>query len=155
MDNHVAPPLKLRRHLLYRLLRAAQRRDGRFLRNGICIVRRLTLDFRRGLDDIRRSSHVAYPPAGHRVGLGNAVDGNDAILHALERTDAHVGSPVKDHLFIDLIAHHKDPGFLHNARDSAASSRVSATPVGFPGELSNNTRVRGVTAFRRRRGSIR
>ena len=59
-----------------------------------------------GRDVLLRSGHIAQPPAVHGIGLGHAVHGEGALLHAGEGGDAHMLTPVVHQPLVDLVGNH-------------------------------------------------
>ena len=50
-----------------------------------------------------RTGHVAEPPAGHGVGLGETIEGQRALRHAGQGGDAGVAVAVVEDLLVHLI----------------------------------------------------
>ena len=61
-----------------------ERGDGALLREGAGIRRAVALDGVDRLGDRFRRAEVTEPPAGHRVGFGEAVDRDRQIVGSLE-----------------------------------------------------------------------
>ena len=86
------------------------------------------------LDDVLRADHPANPPAGHGVGLGDAVD-DDAAVGDLghERGHRREGGVAVDEVLVDLVGHDPEP-----VLDGPAPDRLDLL-----GRVDRAGRVRG------------
>ena len=116
-DHHVASFLELGAHRLDRLLRSAQRLDPGDLREaggaGVGVSHQAG-DVRR---EIGAHHAVTHPPAGHGVGLGETIEQNAALLHAVDRHDG-VMLTFEDEAAVDLVGQHHDVAIADRARDA-------------------------------------
>ena len=84
------------------------------LGDGAGVGRALRLHLVHGLDQVDGSPGVADAPAGHAVGLGDAVERQRALhepgLH-LDRGDE--GEAVVDDVLVNVVGQHPDVGVLH------------------------------------------
>ena len=78
----------------------------------------MRLQVGRRLDEVRRADHPADPPAGHRVGLGDAVDDHAVVgeLGAQHRHRAGLDAVV-DQVLVDLVGEHPQAVLLDPAAD--------------------------------------
>ena len=88
---------------------AGQGGDRRALGDVRDVRRGLALVVHRGVHHVGRGDHPADAPAGHRVGLGHAVDDDPAVAE-LGRDDGHrhVRRVAVDEVLVDLVAEHPD-----------------------------------------------
>ena len=111
--NHVfAAAVVLLAHCLHlgHALEAGQRLDGSILRHGVGAGGHLALQAAHDLRNGRRRGRVADAPAGHRVGLGHAVDDDCLVVDRLaEGRDGRVLLAVIDELLVNLIGNHIEP----------------------------------------------
>ena len=99
---------------LYKILRAVQRLDRGCLADRRGVGRGLGLDDNHRLDQFDRARAVAEPPAGHRIGLGDAVQRDRAVHQA--GFDLHRGREfeiVINDVFVHVVGHHPDMGVAH------------------------------------------
>ena len=74
----------------------------------------MALEGGHGLDDVLRASGIADAPAGHGVGLGDAVDDDGLGLHIVAQGgEADVVLAVVDQLLVDLVGDDVETG-LHS-----------------------------------------
>ena len=86
------------------LVAAGDGRGGGVLGDGVGVGRGMALEGGHGLDDLLGAGGVADAPAGHGIGLGNAVDDDGLLLDLrAEGGDAAVLFVVVDELFVDLV----------------------------------------------------
>ena len=94
-----------------------------------------------------RHDRVAQPPAGHRVGLGEAVEDDRPLGHARQRRDRDVLRAVVQDPAVDLVGEdRRGRGAIASSAIRSMSPRVSTPPVGLAGELMTSSFVRGVTS---------
>ena len=60
---------------------------------------------------------VAHAPTGHGVGLGETVEQNAALLHAVDRHDGMMLA-FEDEAAVDLVGQHHDVAIADRARDA-------------------------------------
>jgi hypothetical protein len=103
--HQVAPRLEFLPHLFDAGLLALQGGKGRILTDARWVARLLALHVCHGLDDRQGSDGPAHAPAGHRIALADAADGDD-LLRQLRPQRGETGclGVSEDELFIDLIA---------------------------------------------------
>ena len=103
----LAAPVEGDLHLLHRGQVAADRGERGPLGDVGDVGGGVRLQVGGGLDQVGRADHPADPPAGHRVGLGDAVD-DDAVVgeeRAEHRHRAGVDAVV-DEVLVDLVGQH-------------------------------------------------
>ena len=88
---------------------ALQRGERAVLREGVGVGDRVVLDLVDRIGQRLGSGGVAETPAGHRVGLGEAVDGDGQVVEILaERGDGDVLGLAIDELFVNLVGKDDD-----------------------------------------------
>ena len=98
-------------------------------------------------DDLGRAGAVADAPAGHGVGLRQAVDEHrPPASPAGERGRARRAPAVVDQRLVDLVAEDHRSCSAAKSISLRSSSRVSTVPTGFQGVLTSSTPRRGVHA---------
>ena len=119
-------------HLCDAVLRSVERRLGGFLGDGVGPGGVRLQDLRDGVDRRLRTDRVAKSPAGHRVGLGERVDADDAAV-AEEAGRRHVLAFEHD-LVVALVAyepevvtHGKVGERLHDISREDGTGRVGWT----------------------------
>ncbi len=70
-----------------------------------------------GARQLRRSQRPSHPPSGHRVGLGDAVDGDGALRHSVEARERNVLRVVVEDVLVDLVGDGDDPPLLAEPGD--------------------------------------
>ena len=72
-----------------------------------------------------RARQITEPPAGHRVGFAEAVDGDREVVGFLrERRDAHVFRIVVDELLVDFVGQNVNVFSAATSTIACNSSRV-------------------------------
>ena len=100
-------------HFLEARLVAFQRRLGRHLGNGGGVGGALRLDLFHRLDDIRRAAGVTDAPAGHGIGLGDAVEHECAVIEGRAGVDdVAEGLLGPEDMFIHIIGGDQDVGIF-------------------------------------------
>ena len=64
-----------------------------------------------------RAHRPAETPAGHGVGLGEAVHDDGALLHAVDLCEADMAVGTVGQAVVDLIGEHHDVGLADDVRD--------------------------------------
>ena len=64
-----------------------------------------------------RAHRPAETPAGHGVGLGEAVHDNGALLHAVDLREADMAVGTVGQAVVDLVGEHHDVGLADDVRD--------------------------------------
>src|SRR3989442_5309565 len=117
-EDDVPPRPEFVDHRLQRTGRPSESRDPGLLRECGRARDRVLLDFHDLPVQGRRGDEPAEPPAGHRVGLREAVHGNSAIEHALQGCGRDVLALVQD-LLVDLVAHTREVVVRREVREAA------------------------------------
>ena len=100
----VAAPLELGDHLLDLVLGAVVGLEGGLLGDRAGVRGRVALDLGHAVDDLGRPGGETDPPAGHRIGLGHAVDDDGLLLDVFaERGEARELEVVVDEAGVDLV----------------------------------------------------
>ena len=94
------------------------------------------MDAHHRLDQFRRAAGVADAEAGHRVGLGKAVQKNRALGHAGQRRDAGV-LPLKGQLGVNLVGDHEQVVALGQAGDRLERLAGHRAAGGVGGEVQH------------------
>src|SRR5437879_6105371 len=115
VHEDVAPPLELGDHAAGLL--ALERGDAGELHERRRARGRVHHQPRDVLDERRREDAVAEPPAGHRVGLGEAVEDDRALGHARAVVDRDELAVVEE-LPVDLVRQHGDVPRRRQGRDA-------------------------------------
>ncbi|MCY1296504.1 hypothetical protein D9M70_458930 [compost metagenome] len=96
------------------VLRAVQRLDGRPLRDRGGARGLLTLDHVHGLDELKRTGSVADAPAGHGIGLGDAVHRQRAVIKAgLDFDRGRELEVAIGQVLVHVVGQHPDMRMLH------------------------------------------
>ena len=103
LQDEFEPPFILGQHRGDRVVSPFERRERPALQGGRCADAQGVLDLYGGFHEPGGRGKVAHPPSGHRVRLGEAVDGDGAIAHATERAEADMLPPTEDQLLVDLV----------------------------------------------------
>ena len=107
LDDVAAAAVVLVAHHLDLVVALAQRRDGRVLARGRRGHDAALVDLRHDFDKRCRTGGVAEPPAGHGVGLGEAVDHNRALRHAGQRRNRNVAVQAVGQLGVNFVGQHQ------------------------------------------------
>ena len=94
--------------------------------------------FKRG-----RDPEIANSPAGHGIGLGEAIDRDRALVHLGQRGEADVLGTVEDEALVELIRIDEEIVLARDRSDPLGGLPVWTLPVGLSGETIRMARVRG------------
>ena len=158
LDHEVAPGLVLGRHRADARLVDRQGARGGVLDERGRAAARLLQDQQHRRDHLGRPGEVADAPAGHRVGLRQAVDQDGPLAGGGRQAAGETCAPaVVDERLVDLVAEDDQVVRLGEVDDVAEARRgVSTVPTGFQGVLSRTARARrAVAALPGRRGRTR
>ena len=109
VDHHVAPLPEDPAALGHEVLRPLERRDRCRLADRAGVGRALRLDLGHRADQLGRAAGIADPPAGHGIGLGDAVHGEAAIAQPrLERGGRDELHAVVEEVLVDVVGQHPD-----------------------------------------------
>jgi hypothetical protein len=95
-------------HRLQRVLRAGERGERRVLADRAGVDRQRVARLGHLLHEVEGRGEVAHAPAGHGVGLGEAVQRDRPLLHPRQRGDGEVLVRGVEHLGVDLVGHDQD-----------------------------------------------
>ena len=100
-------------HMHHLLIPFLHRLQSRHLGHGGSTEHGVLMDLGHGPHQIRVSQGVAYAPSGHGMGLGEAVEDDRPLLHALQLGEAGVAAGVGQ-LGIDLIGDYQEIVLHHH-----------------------------------------
>ena len=106
VDNVIAAQAELFLHLACRSGTVLERLDRGVLADDAGAEHGVLVDAHHRVDQFRRSAGVADAEAGHRVGLGKAVQKDRALGHPGQRRDADV-FPLERQLGVNLVGDHQ------------------------------------------------
>ena len=109
IDDEIAPLLEAAVVDRDEILRPGQRLDRRRLADRARVGGRVRLDRAHRLDQRLGSAAIADPPAGHAIGLRDAVDGQGAVVETrLDLRDRLELEIVIDEVLVHVVGHHPD-----------------------------------------------
>ena len=109
IDDEVAPLLEAAVVDRDEILRPGQRLDRRRLADRARVGGRVRLDRAHRLDQRLRAAAIADPPAGHAIGLRDAVDRQGALVEPrLDLGDRRELEIVIDEVLVHVVGHHPD-----------------------------------------------
>ena len=124
--------------IVHELFAVGERHRGGMLGDGVRVAGGMALERRHGADDGLGTRGVADAPAGHGVGLGNAVD-HDRLRadFVAQRSDGNVLLAVVNQLLIDFVGDDVKL-LLHGQRGDALQQRARIhAAAGVVGRIKN------------------
>ena len=141
VDEQPPSAVVLGDHRLHRRLAGLERRQRRVLGDRRRGHDPVLVDLDEALEDRGGRAHPADPPAGHRVGLGEAAHQDRPLAHARQRAERAVAVRAVREPVVDLVAVHeqvvalRDPGEL-------VLDRVVEHGAGRVGRVAEEQRLR-------------
>ncbi len=119
-DDRLAAAVERRLHPVDGREVALDRGEGRSLRDVGDVGGRVRLEVRRRGHQVLRADHPADPPAGHRVGLGDAVDDHAVVGEVRAEHGQRAGLHAVVHeVLVDLVGERPQVVVLDPAADRA------------------------------------